>query len=83
MRIPDINRLGKCDDLLERVVNNLQAVVMNLCKQGLEETETCEDVQRYAHAALELQCAIKRLKSDEYAKLPAEEIKKYDDKFCK
>ena len=81
MRIPDINRLGKCDDLLERVVNNLEKVVMNLCKQGLEKTETCEDVQRYAHEALELQCAIKGIERDEYAKLPAEEIKKYDNKF--
>lgn len=47
MRIPDINRLYKCEELLKRVHDNLDKVLDNMWKQKQDDTNAYAEIQNY------------------------------------
>ena len=81
MRIPDINRLGKCEELLSRVIDNLGKVADNLYRQDLECTKEYREVQEYSQAAHELLQNILLTRKVAWEDTPEEVKKKYINKL--
>ena len=81
MRIPDINRLDKCKELLKRVYDNLDKVLDNMWKQNLDGSNAYAEIQNYRkdvdHMISWLSGTARKARED----VPEEQWKKYNNKL--
>lgn len=81
MRIPDINRLYKCEELLKRVHDNLYKVLENMHKQKQDDTNAYAEIQNYRkdvdHMIFWLSGTARKARED----VPEEQWKKYNNKL--
>lgn len=83
MRIPDINRLIKAKELLQRAEDNFDKVADNLFQADEEKGRLYREVQAYSQEVNKMQNLLKYTIKYADSLISEKDKKKYYDKFCK
>lgn len=81
MRIPDINRLVKCEELLKRVSENLEKVLDNMHKQKLDDTKAYAEIENYRRAVSHTKYWLSKTAGVAREDVPDEQWKHYNNKL--